>query len=29
VLWNESIEVLRESMLAYAQVCNGNLGYGS
>jgi YidC/Oxa1 family membrane protein insertase len=27
-LWNESIEVLRESMLAYAQVCNGNLGYG-
>jgi YidC/Oxa1 family membrane protein insertase len=27
-LWNESIVVLRESMLAYAQVCNGNLGYG-
>src|SRR5262245_52172154 len=27
-LWNESIDVLRESMLAYAQVCNGNLGYG-
>jgi YidC/Oxa1 family membrane protein insertase len=27
-LWNESIEVLRESILAYAQVCNGNLGYG-
>lgn len=27
-LWNESIEVLRQSMLAYAQVCNGNLGYG-
>ena len=27
-LWNESIEVLRESMLAYAQICNGNLGYG-
>jgi len=27
-LWTESIEVLRESMLAYAQVCNGNLGYG-
>ena len=27
-LWNESIDVLRESMLAYAQLCNGNLGYG-
>lgn len=27
-LWNESIEVLRESMLAYAQLCNGNLGFG-
>jgi YidC/Oxa1 family membrane protein insertase len=27
-LWNESIDVLRESMLAYAQICNGNLGYG-
>ena len=27
-LWNDAIEVLRESMLAYAQVCNGNLGYG-
>jgi YidC/Oxa1 family membrane protein insertase len=27
-LWNESIEVLRESILAFAQVCNGNLVYG-
>jgi YidC/Oxa1 family membrane protein insertase len=27
-LWNESIDLLRESMLAYAQICNGNLGYG-
>jgi len=27
-LWTESIEVLRESIVAYAQVCNGNLGYG-
>ena len=27
-LWTESMDVLRESMLAYAQVCNGNLGYG-
>ena len=27
-LWNESIDVLRESMLAYAQLFNGNLGYG-
>ena len=28
MLWDQSVEVLRESILAYAQVCNGNLGYG-
>ena len=28
LLWDQSVEILRESMLAYAQVCNGNLGYG-
>jgi YidC/Oxa1 family membrane protein insertase len=28
VLWDQVVEILRESMLAYAQVCNGNLGYG-
>ena len=27
-VWDQIVEVLRESMLAYAQVCNGNLGYG-
>jgi YidC/Oxa1 family membrane protein insertase len=27
-LWDHSVEILRESMFAYAQVCNGNLGYG-
>jgi len=26
--WNEIIEVLRESIFAYAQACNGNLGAG-
>ena len=28
MLWDQSVEVLRESILAYAQICNGNLGYG-
>jgi len=28
VLWNLVIDVLRDSMLAYAYWCNGNLGYG-
>jgi hypothetical protein len=28
VLWEQSIEILRESIFAYAQVCNGNLGAG-
>jgi YidC/Oxa1 family membrane protein insertase len=28
VFWDQIVDVLRESMLAYAQVCNGNLGYG-
>jgi YidC/Oxa1 family membrane protein insertase len=28
MFWDQSVEVLRESILAYAQVCNGNLGYG-
>ena len=27
-VWDQIVEVLRESVLAYAQVCNGNLGYG-
>jgi YidC/Oxa1 family membrane protein insertase len=27
-VWVQIVEVLRESMLAYAQVSNGNLGYG-
>jgi len=27
-VWEQVVEVLRESILAYAQVCNGNLGYG-
>ena len=26
--WNEIVEVLRESIFAYAQACNGNLGAG-
>jgi YidC/Oxa1 family membrane protein insertase len=28
VLWGHIVDILRESILAYAQVCNGNLGYG-
>lgn len=28
MFWDQSMEILRESILAYAQVCNGNLGYG-
>ena len=28
LFWEQVVEILRESMLAYAQVCNGNLGYG-
>ncbi len=28
LFWNHCVEVLRESMFAYAQVCNGNLGAG-
>jgi len=27
-LWDQVVEVLRDSMLAYAQMCNGNFGYG-
>jgi membrane protein insertase Oxa1/YidC/SpoIIIJ len=27
-LWNEIVEILRESIFAYAQVCNGSLGTG-
>ena len=28
IFWDQVVDVLRESILAYAQVCNGNLGYG-
>jgi YidC/Oxa1 family membrane protein insertase len=28
VLWEQTVEILRESIFAYAQVCNGNLGAG-
>jgi YidC/Oxa1 family membrane protein insertase len=28
MVWEQIVDVLRESMLAYAQVFNGNLGYG-
>lgn len=28
VLWNEVVEILRESILAYAHVCHGSLGAG-
>lgn len=28
LFWNQMIEVLRESIFAYAQACNGNLGAG-
>jgi YidC/Oxa1 family membrane protein insertase len=28
MVWDQSIEILRESIFAYAQACNGNLGAG-
>lgn len=28
LLWNQAVEILRESIFAYAQACNGNLGAG-
>jgi len=28
LLWEQAVEVLRESIFAYAQACNGNLGAG-
>ncbi len=28
LFWNQAIEILRESIFAYAQACNGNLGAG-
>lgn len=28
VLWSQAIEILRESIFAYAQACHGNLGLG-
>jgi YidC/Oxa1 family membrane protein insertase len=28
LLWNQVIEILRESIFAYTQACNGNLGAG-
>jgi YidC/Oxa1 family membrane protein insertase len=28
LIWDQTIEILRESIFAYAQVCHGNLGYG-
>jgi YidC/Oxa1 family membrane protein insertase len=28
VWWGQIVDILRESILAYAQVCNGNPGYG-
>jgi YidC/Oxa1 family membrane protein insertase len=28
LFWDQMVDVLRESMLAYAHICNGNLGYG-
>ncbi len=28
MLWNEIVEILRESIFAYAQICNGSLGAG-
>jgi YidC/Oxa1 family membrane protein insertase len=28
LLWNQAVDVLRESIFAYAQACNGNLGVG-
>jgi YidC/Oxa1 family membrane protein insertase len=26
--WNQLVEILRESIFAYAQICHGNLGWG-
>jgi YidC/Oxa1 family membrane protein insertase len=28
MLWDQSVEILRQSIFAYAQACNGNLGAG-
>src|SRR4051812_30888507 len=28
ILWHQIVDVLRESIFAYAQMCHGNLGYG-
>jgi YidC/Oxa1 family membrane protein insertase len=28
LLWHQSVEILRQSIFAYAQACNGNLGAG-
>src|SRR5262245_57215409 len=28
LLWNQVVEVLRESILAYAQICHGSVGAG-
>ena len=28
LLWHQAVEILRESIFAYAQACNGNLGAG-
>jgi YidC/Oxa1 family membrane protein insertase len=28
VFWDQSVEILRESILAYAQLCNGSIGCG-
>ncbi len=27
-VWNQLVDILRESIIAYAQVCHGNLGWG-
>jgi YidC/Oxa1 family membrane protein insertase len=28
LFWNQLVEILRESIFAYAQICNGSLGWG-
>jgi YidC/Oxa1 family membrane protein insertase len=28
LIWNHAVEIVRESIFAYAQLCNGNLGAG-
>jgi YidC/Oxa1 family membrane protein insertase len=28
ILWHQVVDVLREAIFAYAQVCHGNIGYG-